>query len=91
MECRGRDKVPCVFLTKENKMDFIKLFEPLYLKEPDAFIFEGEYMVLKKNGIKMANGNPIRYRLNRWYVRDNVFSYEGLTQEAFDRRYELIN
>lgn len=91
MECRKRETVPCVFLSKETKEEFLRIFEPIYVNRPDNFEFDGDYMVLKTPRVKMANGNPIRYRLNRWYVRSNLFSYEGLTQEAFERNYEITS
>ena len=87
-ECRQRETYKCMKLTKENKDEFLKIFEPnLFLNENINIINENDkYIAIEHPFFKY------HYKFGNWYVMDGTLYYgaERYTEEEFCKEFELV-
>lgn len=86
--CTLKEKLECVYLTKENVKEFLKLVYPNLLKDDnfDKFIKEDTEKYILFN----CGAYEKFYVYNLWYVKEN-YDWIGYSEEGFNETYIFVD
>lgn len=99
MKCTKKEQFECVYLTKQNRDEVLKILEPFLDKEIFIFGRKENAFIEEDNDkyciINHSDGNSSYkhyYFYNRWYVSDDesYFWASPLTDEEFKEQFELV-
>lgn len=85
MKCRRKEQFECVYLTKQNRDEFLKKFEP----DIDT-VWKS---IIEDNDIYFIVENPLYktvYYYNNWYIPGVCYTCEHYTDEEFKEEFELV-
>lgn len=99
MKCVRKEQFKCVYLTKQNRDEVLKILDPFLDKKVFIFGRKENTFIEEDNDkyciINHSDGNSsykYYYVYNRWYVADDESYLWGspLTDEEFKEEFELV-
>lgn len=87
MKCVRKEQYECIYLTKQNRDEVVKILNPRF--ENEQMLIEEDnnrYFAYKYLGMKMY------YSYNHWYVKnvDEYYTWSCYTDEEFKEEFELV-
>lgn len=87
MKCVRKEQYECIYLTKQNREEVLKIFEPN---------IDGEHIFIKEDNdrhciVEHLGWYRTYYFYNRWYVLGlGDYTWNCYTDEEFKEEFELV-
>lgn len=87
MKCVRKEQYECIYLTKQNREEVLKIFEPN---------IDGEHIFIKEDNdrhciVEHLGWHRTYYFYNRWYVLGLEYhTWNCYTDEEFKEEFELV-
>ena len=86
MKCRRKEQFECVYLTKQNRDEFLKKFEPDIDTVWKSIIEDNDRYFIVENPLYKTV-----YYYNNWYITGVYYTCEHYTDEEFKEEFELLD
>lgn len=95
-KCISKTRFNCIYLTKENREEFLKLAHPEYFKHKSIVLEDNEQFFILNHTRRTKYNDRYKEMIlyNHWYVMGYDYSYgemkwECYTEEEFNECFEL--